>query len=63
MKQMIEVWGLAAGRNSTKEAARGAFTWRRYEPGNVRKEDWLLIMSTRAVMVYETTENEKSVRR
>ena len=62
MKQMIEVWGLAAGRNSTKEAARGAFTWRRYEPGNVRNEDWLLIMSTREVMVYEASKNQKPVR-
>lgn len=54
MKQMVEVWGLAAGHNSTKEAARGSFTWRRYEPENVPKEDWLLIMSTREVMVDDT---------
>lgn len=58
MKQMIEVWGLAAGRNSTKEAAKGAFTWRHYEPGNVRKEDWLIIMSTREVMVDVTSKNQ-----
>ena len=62
MKQMIEVWGLAAGRNSTKEAARGAFTWRYYEPGNIRKEDWLLIMSTREVPVDETSKNRKHIR-
>ncbi len=49
MKQMVEVWGLAAGRNSTKEAARGALTWRHYEPDNVRKEDWLQIISIREV--------------
>ena len=49
MKQMVEVWGLAAGRNSTKEAARGALTWRHYEPGNVPKEDWLQIISIREV--------------
>ena len=49
MKQMVEVWGLAAGCNSTKEAARGAFTWRHYELGSVRKEDWLQILSIREV--------------
>lgn len=49
MKQMVEVWGIAKGCNSTKEAASGAFTWRRYEPGSVRKEDWLQIISIREV--------------
>jgi len=49
MKQMVEVWWLAAGCNSTKEAARGALTWRHYEPGSVPKEDWLQIISIREV--------------
>ena len=58
MKKMIEVWGLAAGRNSTKEAVRGSLTWRRYEPGSVRKEDWLWIINVREVMDYETSKNQ-----
>jgi hypothetical protein len=49
MKLMVEVWGIAKGCNSTKEAARGALTWRHYEPDNVRKEDWLQIISIREV--------------
>ena len=49
MKQIVEVWGVAAGRDSTKEAAKGSFTWRHYEPGCVRKEDWLIIISIREV--------------
>jgi len=37
------VWGLAAGRGTTKEAARGAFTTREYE-GEVPAADWLDII-------------------
>ena len=46
----FEVWGLAAGRKSTKYAARGAFTWQRYKTPNFDKTDWLMIVSVKEVM-------------
>lgn len=46
----FEVWGLAAGRKSTKDAARGAFTWQRYKTPNFDKKDWLMIVSVKEVM-------------
>ena len=42
---MVEVWGIASGCGSTKEAARGAFTWRRYDTKNIPRQDWLVILT------------------
>ena len=44
------VWGVAAGRGSTKDAAPGAFTWQEY-PGRsaVPREDWRAIIIIEAV--------------
>lgn len=39
-----EVWGIAAGRGSTKEAAPGAFTVREYS-GDIPERDWRVIIS------------------
>jgi hypothetical protein len=44
---MVEVWGIAAGRRTTKEATSGAFTTREYrgtEEWEKAKEDWLQIV-------------------
>jgi len=42
----IIVWGLAAGRGTTKEAARGAFTWRQYASReSIPAGDWLEILA------------------
>jgi|APFre7841882654_1041346.scaffolds.fasta_scaffold08822_11 hypothetical protein len=46
-KTMIEVWGIASGRGSTKDAARGAFTWRRYNTKNFPRQDWLIILTVK----------------
>jgi hypothetical protein len=46
----VEVWGIAAGRGTTKEAARGAFTFREYkdiEECEKVKGDWLEIVCIR----------------
>lgn len=44
----VIVWGLAAGRNSTKEAAAGALAWREYPARNaIRREDWQVIIAIR----------------
>jgi hypothetical protein len=44
-----EIWGLAAGHGSTKEAARGAFTQRHYPSREAYEKahlaDWLSIVS------------------
>jgi len=43
---MVRVWGTAAGKGSTKEAARGAFTWREYPTRDAARAaagDWLAI--------------------
>ena len=41
----IRVWGLAAGRGSTGNAARGAFTWREYaSESDIPRRDWLDII-------------------
>ena len=42
--KIVTVWGLAAGRGSTKEAARGAFTCRDYPADNIPRADWLAIL-------------------
>ena len=42
---MCIIWGLAAGRGTTKEAAPGAFTWREYKTGDIPHTDWLEIIS------------------
>jgi hypothetical protein len=42
----VIVWGLAAGRGTTKDAARGAFTWREYASREViPTADWLEILA------------------
>lgn len=39
------VWGIAAGIRSTKDAARGAFTWRKYpSEQEIPQTDWLEIV-------------------
>jgi hypothetical protein len=41
----IRIWGLAAGRGTTKDAARGAFTWREYAgEKDIPRSDWLQII-------------------
>jgi hypothetical protein len=41
----VIVWGLAAGRGTTKGAARGAFTWREYASREaIPRADWLEII-------------------
>jgi hypothetical protein len=45
-KTKVTVWGLAAGRGTTSEAARGAFTWREYaSEADIPKRDWLEIVT------------------
>jgi hypothetical protein len=47
---MIVIWGLAAGRGSTKEAARGALTVKEYqtaEEADKALNDWQAILSKR----------------
>jgi len=47
---MIVIWGLAAGRGSTKEAARGALTVKEYqtaEEADKALNDWQVILSKR----------------
>jgi len=44
---MVRIWGLAAGRRSTKDAAPGAFTWREYPTPQAAREaepDWRVII-------------------
>jgi len=44
-KMNICVWGLAAGRGTTSDAARGAFTCREYpSEADIPKRDWLEII-------------------
>jgi len=46
---MITIWGLAAGRGTTSEAAYGAFTWRDYPSAASAKaaaSDWKVILKT-----------------
>jgi hypothetical protein len=45
----VEVWGLAKGIRTTKEAAQGAFTVREYMDGKEHREDWLDIITIRKV--------------
>jgi hypothetical protein len=43
--QGVIVWGVAAGSGTTKDAARGAFTWREYaSEAGVPQRDWLEIL-------------------
>jgi len=42
--KIVTVWGLAAGRGSTKDAARGALTCRDYPEDNIPQADWLKIL-------------------
>lgn len=45
-KQCVRVWGLAAGRGTTSDAARGAFTWREYaSEKEIPRTDWQQIIS------------------
>jgi hypothetical protein len=47
---MIVIWGLAAGRGSTKEAALGALTVKEYqtpEEADKALNDWQVILSKR----------------
>jgi hypothetical protein len=41
----VTVWGVAAAHGSTRDAARGAFTWREYPDGRIPQEDWLQIIT------------------
>ena len=42
----VTVWGLAAGCGTTKDAARGAFTWREYASrASIPDGDWLEILA------------------
>jgi hypothetical protein len=42
----VIVWGIAAGRGTTKAAARGALTWREYASREVIPDgDWLEILA------------------
>lgn len=41
----VIVWGIAAGFGSTKDAARGAFTWREYPTEQkIPRQDWIEII-------------------
>jgi len=42
-QNIYQVWGLAAGRRTTVDAARGAFTFREYK-NEIPKGDWLEII-------------------
>jgi hypothetical protein len=45
-RMRVIVWGLASGRGATKEAARGAFTWREYASReSIPDGDWLQILA------------------
>jgi hypothetical protein len=54
--ETVTVWGIAAGRRTTKEAARGAFTARTYpvKDWDKNREDWLSILA-----ISPTTEHPK----
>ena len=44
----IIVWGLAAGKGTTQEAAAGALAWRHYPDRNaIPREDWQVIIAVR----------------
>jgi len=44
--ERIRVWGLAAGRGTTKDAAPGAFTWCEYESrAAIPTQDWRTIIA------------------
>ena len=41
----VRVWGLAAGRGTTKDAVRGAFTWQEYrDRASIPRRDWRRIL-------------------
>ena len=41
----VIVWGIAAGRGATKDAAPGAFTWAQYDSREMLdKKDWQTIL-------------------
>ncbi len=43
--QACTVWGIAARRGSTADAARGAFTAHEYPDGKFDRRDWLHVIS------------------
>ena len=44
----VIVWGLAAGRRTTKEAAPGALAWREYaDRSAIPRDDWRVIIAIR----------------
>jgi hypothetical protein len=45
----IRVWGLAAGRGTTKEAAHGALCIREYETEEYPSKDWLEIIAVERI--------------
>lgn len=46
---IVEVWGMAAGRGSTSEAARGALCIRDYPADQpIPESDWLEIIAKRS---------------
>ena len=43
--QKVIVWGLAAGKGTTQEAAAGALAWRHYtNRQSIPREDWQAIL-------------------
>lgn len=46
----VRVWGLAAGRGSTREAAPGALCWENYPSrSEIPRGDWRVIIAIRPV--------------
>ena len=45
----IRVWGLAAGRGTTKEAAHGALCIREYETEQYQLKDWLRVIAVERI--------------
>ena len=46
----VRVWGLAAGRGSTRAAAPGALCWREYAfPAHIPRADWRVIIAVRPI--------------
>jgi hypothetical protein len=55
MGKVNRVWGLAKGRGSTEEAARGAFTVREYPVNeSIPKSDWMNIISIEKDVIPDT---------
>ena len=51
---MIEIWGIASGRGTTKDAARGALCARQYQSIEAAKDalngkDWLQVLDRKTI--------------